>query len=55
MWKYCEVGYKWVVDIDIAVFFDLVNQDILMGMVAVKVKDKRVLRLIRRFLRSGVW
>jgi group II intron reverse transcriptase/maturase len=43
-----------VVDIDIAKFFDTVNQDILMDMVAVKVKDKRVLRLIRRFLKSGV-
>ncbi|MCL2643496.1 MAG: reverse transcriptase domain-containing protein, partial [Candidatus Bathyarchaeota archaeon] len=52
--KFYEEGYKWVVDIDIAKFFDTVNQDILMDMVAVEVKDKRVLRLIRRFLKSGV-
>ena len=52
--KYYEDGYHWVVDIDIAKFFDTVNQDILMDMVAVEVKDKRVLRLIRRFLKSGV-
>jgi len=52
--KFYEEGYKWVVDIDIAKFFDTVNQDILMDMVAVEVKDKRVLRLIRCFLKSGV-
>lgn len=52
--KYYEAGYKWVVDIVVAKFFDTVNQDILMGMVAVKVKDKRVLRLVWRFLKSGV-
>ena len=52
--KFYEEGYHWVVDIDIARFFDSVNQDILMDMVAVEVKDKRVLRLIGRFLKSGV-
>ena len=48
------MGCKWVVDIDIVRFFDAVNQDILMDMVAVEVKDKRVLRLVWRFLKSGV-
>jgi retron-type reverse transcriptase len=52
--KFCEEGYMWVVDIDVARFFDTVDQDVLMGMVAVEVKDKRVFRLIRCFLKSGV-
>jgi RNA-directed DNA polymerase len=47
-------GYKFVVDIDLAKFFDTVNHDVLMSRVARKVKDKRVLRLIGRYLRSGV-
>jgi len=52
--KYIEGGYKWVVDIDLAKYFDTVNQDKLMSLVARKVKDKRVLRLIRLYLKSGV-
>jgi group II intron reverse transcriptase/maturase len=52
--KFYEEGYHWVVDVDIAKFFNSVNQDILMDMVVVEVKDKRVLRLVRRFLKSGV-
>lgn len=51
---YIEAGYKWVVDIDLARYFDTVNQDKLMSLVARKVKDKRVLRLIRLYLKSGV-
>jgi len=47
-------GYKWVVDMDLAQFFDRVNHDILMARVARKVLDKRILRLIRRYLESGV-
>jgi len=52
--RYVEEGYSWVVDIDLEKFFDRVNHDVLMARVARKVKDKRVLRLIRRFLESGV-
>jgi len=44
----------WVVDIDLSKFFDRVNHDVLMARVARKVKDKRVLRLIGRYLRAGV-
>lgn len=47
-------GYRWVVDLDLEKFFDRVNHDVLMSRVARKVKDKRVLRLIRRYLRAGM-
>ena len=49
-----EAGYTWVVDIDLARYFDTVNHDKLMSLVARKVKDKRVLKLIRAYLNSGV-
>lgn len=48
-------GLRWVVDIDLAQFFDRVNHDILMSRVARKVKDKRVLLLIRRYLQAGLF
>ena len=47
-------GKRWVVDIDLEKFFDRVNHDILMARIARKVKDKRLLLLIRRYLQSGV-
>jgi RNA-directed DNA polymerase len=49
----CE-GRRWVVDIDLEKFFDRVNHDVLMNRVARKVADKRVLRLIRKYLRAVV-
>lgn len=52
--EYIEGGYRWVVDIDLARYFDTVNHDKLMSLVARKVKDKRVLKLIRTYLESGV-
>lgn len=48
-------GLRWVVDIDLAQFFDRVNHDILMSRVARKIKDKRVLLLIRRYLQAGLF
>lgn len=47
-------GYRWVVDLDLEKFFDRVNHDVLMARVARKVKDKRALRLIRRYLQAGI-
>ena len=51
---YVQAGYEWVVDIDLEKFFDRVNHDKLMARVARVVKDKRVLKLIRAYLNSGV-
>jgi RNA-directed DNA polymerase len=52
--KYLKGSYTWVVDLDVEKFFDRVNHDKLMSEVAKRVKDKRLLRIIRRFLESGV-
>jgi group II intron reverse transcriptase/maturase len=52
--KYVAEGYRWVVDIDLEKFFDRVNHDILMSRIARRVKDKRILRLIRRYLQAGI-
>jgi RNA-directed DNA polymerase len=52
--NYVQEGYEWVVDIDLEKFFDRVNHDMLMARVARVVKDKRVLKLIRAYLNSGV-
>lgn len=52
--RFIQEGNTWVVDMDLAQFFDRVNHDILMARVARKVEDERVLLLIRRYLESGV-
>jgi RNA-directed DNA polymerase len=51
---YIAAGNRYVVDIDLEKFFDRVNHDILMGLVAKRVADRRILRLIRGFLTAGV-
>ena len=48
--QYMNEGYTWVVDIDLEKYFDTVNHDKLMSLVAREVKDKRVLKLIRAYL-----
>jgi RNA-directed DNA polymerase len=52
--QYIAAGYSVVVDLDLEKFFDRVNHDGLMARVAARVTDKRVLKLIRAFLKSGV-
>jgi RNA-directed DNA polymerase len=51
---YVEDGFRYIVDIDLEKFFDQVNHDRLMSRLAARVYDKRVLKLIRRFLTAGV-
>jgi group II intron reverse transcriptase/maturase len=52
--RYIAEGYEWVVDMDLEKFFDRVNHDILMGRLARRIGDKRVLRVIRRYLQAGI-
>ena len=52
--RYVADGYGWVVDLDLEKFFDRVNHDRLMGRIAQRVEDARLLKLIRAFLNAGV-
>ena len=52
--KFIAAGYRWVVDLDLEKFFDRVNHDKLMAEIAERVSDKRLLKLIRTFLRAEV-
>jgi RNA-directed DNA polymerase len=47
-------GHEWVVDIDLEKCFDRINHDILMGRIARRISDKRILKLIRRYLQAGI-
>ena len=49
-----QAGYGWTVDIDLEKFFDKVNHEKLMNLVAREVKDKQVLKLIRQYLEAGI-
>jgi len=51
---YINAGNKWVVDIDMAAFFDTVNHDRLMARMKQRIGDKRVLRLVNVYLKAGV-
>lgn len=52
--SYIKEGKRWVVDIDLEKFFDKVNHDRLMQKLSERIKDRRVLQLIRRYLQAGV-
>jgi RNA-directed DNA polymerase len=52
--RYVQSGRRWVVDVDLEKFFDRVNHDILMGLVAKRITDSRVRTLIRRYLEAGM-
>ena len=52
--EFVKSGKRWVVDMDLEKFFDRVNHDILMSRIARKIKDKRLLRIIRRYLQAGI-
>ena len=52
--RFVQEGRRWVVDVDLEKFFDRVNHDVLMGRLARRFEDTRLLRLIRRYLEAGV-
>ena len=52
--EHVTAGHRWVVDLDLEKFFDRVNHDVLMARMAKRVKDKKVLLLIRRYLQAGL-
>jgi RNA-directed DNA polymerase len=52
--SYIQSGCSWVVDVDLEKFFDRVNHDVLMGKLAERIADRRVLGLIRRYLEAGI-
>ena len=51
---YIQEGNRWVIDIDLEKFFDKVNHDRLMGILSKRIEDKRLLKLIRNYLKSGI-
>ncbi|ERP99069.1 hypothetical protein Q666_04070 [Marinobacter sp. ES-1] len=53
MQRHINDGHRWVVDLDLAQFFDRVNHDVLMGLLARRITDRRILILIRRYLQAG--
>lgn len=52
--EHISEGYRWVVDMDLEKFFDRVNHDVLMSRIARRIKDKRILKLLRVFLQAGI-
>ena len=52
--RYVQEGRRIVVDVDLEQFFDRVNHDVLLGKLAKRIGDRRVLRLVRRYLEAGV-
>lgn len=57
VWKargYISEGYRWVIDMDLEKFFDKVNHDKLMGILANRIQDRLVLKVIRKYLQAGI-
>ena len=52
--KYAENGYKYVAEVDLSKYFDTLNHDLLLEILRRKIKDKKVIDLIKKFLKSGV-
>lgn len=52
--KYLDEGKEWIIELDLEKFFDKVNHDKLMGLLAKRIEDKRTLKLIRSYLNSGI-
>jgi group II intron reverse transcriptase/maturase len=52
--RYVQDGRRWVVDVDLEQFFDRVNHDVLMGLLASRIGDRRLLRIIRCYLEAGI-
>jgi group II intron reverse transcriptase/maturase len=52
--RFIQAGRRWVVDVDLEKFFDRVNHDVLMGRLAKRIADRRLLGLIRRYLEAGI-
>jgi group II intron reverse transcriptase/maturase len=52
--RYVQQGKSWVVDVELETFFDRVNHDVLMGRLAKRIEDRRMLRLIRHYLEAGI-
>lgn len=52
--RHVQAGKRWVVDMDLEKFFDRVNHDVLMARLRRRVKEERMLKLIRRYLQSGI-
>lgn len=52
--QYIQTGRRWVVDVDLEKFFDRVNHDVLMGKLQNRIRDRRMLGIIHRYLRAGI-
>ena len=52
--EYAEKGYQYVVEVDLSKYFDTLNHDLLLNILRRRIKDKRLIELIKKFLKSGV-
>ncbi len=52
--EYIQAGYSWIIELDLEKFFDRVNHQKLMALLSSTVEDKRVLKLISQYLKSGI-